>query len=133
MYKAIKNKKIIAISDIDSKFFMMNLDSIEEDNNHNSNDYEQYNGEYILKSEIPQSKKEDDVRNIRNNYLEKYVDPYQLTLRWNSLSDEEQINIRDYRQYLLDYTETENWWKENPLTYIEWLQSQEEPLENITE
>ena len=129
MYKAIKNKKIIAISDIDSKFFMMNFDNIEEDINHNSTDYEQYNGEYMLKSEIPEPSKEEkqaEVRTIRNQYLEKYVDPYQLVLRWNSLSDDEQFNIINYRDYLLNYTEEKDWWEQNPLTYDEWLESQEE-------
>ena len=125
MYKAIKNKKIIAISDIDSKFFMMNFDNIEEDINHNSTDYEQYDGEYLLKSEIPQSKKEDDVRNIRNQYLEIYVDPYQLVLRWNTLSEEQQNSIAAYREYLLNYTEIEYWWKQFPLTYDEWCEESE--------
>lgn len=72
--------------------------------------------------EKPQSKKEEEVRNIRNQYLEKYVDPYQMVLRWNALTEENQNNIINYRQYLLDYTiSSDKWFEQNPLTYDEWL------------
>lgn len=63
------------------------------------------------------------VRNIRNAYLETYVDPYQLVLRWNSLSEEEQESRKEYRNYLLNYTEEEKWWEHNPLTFEEWLKN----------
>ena len=53
MYKAIKDEKIIAISDTDSEFKFMVKDSVVEDTEHVSDDYDQYNGEYLLKSEIP--------------------------------------------------------------------------------
>ena len=39
---------------------------------------------------------------------------------WNSLSEDEQKEYTDYRQYLLDYPETEDWYKQNPLTFEEW-------------
>lgn len=53
MYKAIKDNKIIAISDTDSKFPCLVCDEIVEDVEHTELDYGQYNGEYLLKSEIP--------------------------------------------------------------------------------
>ena len=53
MYKAIKDNKIIAISDTDSEFFCLVKDSVETDETHVADDYAQYNGEYLLKSEIP--------------------------------------------------------------------------------
>lgn len=53
MYKAIKDNKIIAISDTYTEFPFMIKDSVIEDTEHTSSDYEQYEGEYLLKSEIP--------------------------------------------------------------------------------
>lgn len=64
------------------------------------------------------------VRFIRNSYLDQYVDPYQLVLRWGTLTQVEQADIKNYRQYLLDYTEQEDWWESNPMTFDEWKQSQ---------
>lgn len=66
--------------------------------------------------------KEKDVRNVRNHYLEKYVDPYQMVIRWNNLTEENQNNIINYRQYLLDYTiSSDKWFEQNPMTYDAWL------------
>lgn len=58
MYKAIKDNKIIAISDTDSEFFCLVKDSVETDETHVADDYGLYyydgrNAEYLLKSEIP--------------------------------------------------------------------------------
>jgi hypothetical protein len=66
--------------------------------------------------------KKSQVRNIRNMLLIRYVDPYQLAIRWEELSDDDKTSIKGYRQYLLDYTEEENWWEHNPKTYNEWIQ-----------
>ena len=72
-----------------------------------------------------------EVRAVRNSYLEKYVDPKQLVMVWNSLTAEEQELYKDYRQYLLDYPQTEGWYEQNPLTFEEWKQSVEESEEVI--
>ena len=53
MYKAIKDDKIIAISDTDREFFCLVKDSVVEDTEHVADDYEQYNGEFLLKADIP--------------------------------------------------------------------------------
>ena len=53
MFKAMKDNKIIAISDTDSEFPCLVKDNVETDETHTTADYEQYNGEYLLKSEIP--------------------------------------------------------------------------------
>lgn len=63
------------------------------------------------------------VRQVRDFYLIQYVDnraksPFQ----WDEVSEEEKAVIGEYRMYLLDYTETENWWLQNPLTYDEWVE-----------
>lgn len=58
MFKAIKDNKIIAISDTDSEFPCLVKDTVETDKTHTTDDYDQYNGEYLLKSEIPAPTKE---------------------------------------------------------------------------
>ena len=68
-------------------------------------------------------------RSGENTLLLKYVDPYQLVIRWEELSEEDKLSIKNYRQYLLDYTKEENWWKQNPKTYDEWV---ENPLASNT-
>lgn len=76
-----------------------------------------YNGGWYLKGyapEKPQEVKEQEVRATRNQYLETYVDPKQLVMVWNSLTAEEQELYKDYRQYLLDYPQTEGWYEQNP-------------------
>ena len=70
--------------------------------------------------EKPVEIKQEEMRELRNRYLETYVDPYQLVIRWGTLTEEEQTDLINYRQYLLDYTNTEHWWETNPLTFEEW-------------
>lgn len=53
MFKALKEGKIIAISETDSEFPCLVKDGVEGDPNHTCDDYEQYEGEYLLKSEVP--------------------------------------------------------------------------------
>jgi hypothetical protein len=76
-----------------------------------------YDGSWYLQGyapEKPQEVKEDEGRAVRNSYLETYVDPKQLVMVWNSLTAEEQELYKDYRQYLLDYPQTEKWYEQNP-------------------
>lgn len=61
------------------------------------------------------------VRAVRNGYLEKYVDPKQLVLVWEGLSIDERNTYAEYRKYLLDYTNSDDWWLANPMTFDEWL------------
>ena len=82
-----------------------------------------YNGKWYIRGYEPQQpveEKQEQVREVRNSYLIQYVDSYQLILRWESLSEDQKIDIINYRQYLLDYTKEENWWEQNPLTLDEW-------------
>ena len=48
MYKAIKDNKIIAVSDTDNVFKFMVKDSIEVDEEHTSTDYTMVGSEYVL-------------------------------------------------------------------------------------
>ena len=83
-----------------------------------------YNGSWYLQGYAPeksQEVKENEVRAIRNSYLETYVDPFQLVIRWGTLSETEQSYLIEYRQYLLDYTNNDSWWEQNPDDYETWL------------
>lgn len=135
MYKAIKDNKIIAISDTDSSFFCLVCDEITNEQEHTTADYMQVNGEYVLTSSAEAiEQKKSDVRAVRNQYLETYVDPKQLVMVWNSLTAEEQELYKDYRQYLLDYPQTEGWYEKNPLTFEEWKQiiiDSSDEIENV--
>ena len=80
--------------------------------------------EDYLEAELPPEptveERKEKVRAIRNSYLVKYVDPKQLVLVWDSLSEEDKKLYADYRTYLLDYTKTDGWWLQNPRTLEEW-------------
>ena len=65
--------------------------------------------------------KSEKVRKVRNSYLVKYVDPKQLFLVWNSLTDAEKANYTGYRTYLLDYTKLPEWYEHSPKTFEEWI------------
>ena len=86
-------------------------------------------GDYLEAVNLPEPTVEElqaQVRAVRNSYLETYVDPKQLVMVWNSLTAEEQELYKDYRQYLLDYPQTEGWYEQNPMTLDEWKESVEE-------
>ena len=87
MYKAIKDEKIIAISDTDSQFLCLIKDEVIEDTEHTIEDYGQYNGEYLLKSEIPAPTKEQQEAARKVAYTAE-VDP--ITSHISRLRDEEQ-------------------------------------------
>ena len=93
---------------------------------------EGYDGHWYVKGYAPAKPEptveelQAEVRAVRNSYLETYVDPKQLVMVWNSLSAEDKKLYADYRQYLLDYTEIEEWYLSNPMTLDEWKQSVEE-------
>lgn len=58
------------------------------------------------------------VRAIRNSYL-SYWDFTQLEDA--PFTEDEKAKYREYRQYLRDYTEQENWWLQNPDDWLTWL------------
>lgn len=87
MYKAIKDNKIIAISDTDSEFFCLVKDTVETDETHTTADYDQYNGEYLLKSEIPAPTHEEQSEKREQAYKDE-VDG--ITAHIQRLRDKEQ-------------------------------------------
>lgn len=80
-----------------------------------------HNGEYVY--EIPVEELQAEARAVRNSYLEKYVDPKQLVMVWDGLSEEDRQFYANYRTYLLNYTKQEDWYLQNPMTLDEWKQS----------
>lgn len=67
--------------------------------------------------------KKQQVRGVRNNYLEIYIDSkIKNPFMWEDLSEEDKVELGNYRKYLLDYTKEEKWWLANPLTFEEWKQ-----------
>ena len=120
MFLGYQNDKIAFIANTKEELENMpcvTLDKIEK----TDKTYFLHNGEYVC--EIPVEEQQSEVRTVRNSYLETYVDPKQLVLVWDSLSEDNKKLYADYRTYLLDYTNTENWWLQNPKTLEEWEQS----------
>ena len=92
MYKAIKDNKIIAISDTDNAFEFIVKDSVVEDTEHTIDDYVQYyydesNAFYLLKSEIP-APSHDEQSEKRAAAYQQEVDP--ITAHIQRLRDMEQ-------------------------------------------
>lgn len=78
MYKALKDGKIIAISDTDSNFKFMVKDSVETDKEHTCDDYEQVDGEYLLKQDVPVDYKNEQIRAERQARYVAESDPLRL-------------------------------------------------------
>ena len=57
------------------------------------------------------------VREVRNGYLQA-TDIYMIADF--PISEAERNQYKAYRQYLRDYTQSENWWENLPLTFEEW-------------
>lgn len=86
MYKVIKEDKIVAVLDTD-EVVGLNYDEIIEDTDHTIDDYDQYNGEYLPKSEIPAPSKEEQSEKRADAYLAE-IDP--ITAHIQRLRDAEQ-------------------------------------------
>lgn len=88
---------------------------------------EMYNGIIYDNKEELTTAKQDFVRSIRNQYLVDYVDgAVSNPLRWADMSQELKDMYTNYRRYLLDYTNGENWWESYPLTFDEWKEQRDE-------
>ena len=83
-------------------------------------EYELVDGQPVKSTDKIIAIKSQNVRAVRNSYLVKYVDPKQLFLVWNSLTDAEKADYTRYRTYLLDYTKLPEWYEHSPKTLEEW-------------
>ena len=74
MFKAIKDNKIIAINDEEIKGGLQ-FDEMIEDEEHTVEDYEQYDGEYVLKKEVPVEYLNEQIRQQRQARFIAEADP----------------------------------------------------------
>lgn len=88
---------------------------------------EMVNGAYYVGEESIKEAQIKDVRKYRNYLLETEIDQIVSNpLHWTDLSNYDQEKYKEYRRYLLDYTEKENWWKSKPKTFDEYCDEDEE-------
>lgn len=124
MLKVMKEEKIVGVVEewnaIDQKFHP-DLITV-EDNEHQVNDYVMCGEEYLLRDDPRAIESEQNrVRSIRNSYLEQFVDPIiSNQIRFSEMSETDKEKILNYRRYLLDYTNNENWWQMLPLDWENW-------------
>ena len=82
-------------------------------------------GDYLEAVNPPEPSDEEKkarVRQVRNQYL-KQTDEFMIVDY--PITDEERELYKQYREYLRDYTLTENWWKVVPLKFEEWNKPKE--------
>lgn len=80
-----------------------------------------YNGQWYVKGYAPAEPETEiqiRVREIRDNALEQ-TDKYMIVDF--PISDEDRETMKQYRQYLRDYTQSPDWWESEPLKYEDWL------------
>ena len=98
MFKAIKDNKIIATNDT-GDFPCLVLDEIIEDTEHTLEDYEQYNGEFLLKSDIPTEVYNNQIRQTRQSLFTEQADPlkfdYDEALARYGETDEKTIEAKN--------------------------------------
>ncbi len=60
------------------------------------------------------------VRQLRDDYLQAYIDPQQLIIRWEALEEAEKNQLQTYRQYLLDIPQQPDFPKIDIMTFDDW-------------
>ena len=82
-------------------------------------------GDYLESVNPPEPSIEDkqvQVRQVRNQYLEQ-TDKFMIADY--PITDDERELYKQYREYLRDYTLSENWWESEPLKFEEWNKPKE--------
>lgn len=80
-------------------------------------------GDYLESIESPKDTKS-EVRNYRNQLISEMSWRVERASEQKSIGIESEDNLESllrYRQYLRDYTEQENWDKQMPLKYDDWM------------
>lgn len=102
--------------DLENDIFLK-FTKIEEVND----DVELINGKYYVGKEKINEALSESMRKIRDDYLVQYVDSVVSNpLRWADMSEEEQQDYKDYRKYLLDVPQSENFPGFEILTFDLW-------------
>lgn len=90
-------------------------------------DVELVSGKYYIGKEQIKEAKSEAMRKIRDSYLVQYVDSVVSNpLRWADMSAEEQQDYKDYRQYLLNVPQSENFPGFEILTFDVWKKEAKE-------
>ncbi len=79
-----------------------------------------YDGAWYVKGYAPEKPAEimqQEIRLVRNGYLQE-TDKYMIADY--PLTEEERQKVKAYREYLRDYTLTENWWQNKPQGFADW-------------
>lgn len=120
----MKGEKIVGVveswNDVDKKFHP-DLIAV-QDNEHQISDYTMVEGEYLLNDDpVAIEYEKNRIRELRNSYLVQFVDPIVSNqIRFSEMSETDKEKILNYRRYLLDYTNNENWWQKLPLDWENW-------------
>lgn len=102
--------------EIEQNLFLR-TDRIEEKNT----PVELVNGKIAVGTAEITTLKSAEKRRIRDTYLKQYVDPIvSNALRWQDMSDAEKTAIENYRFYLLNLPQSENFPNEAVKTFDEW-------------
>lgn len=86
-----------------------------------------YNGQWYVKGYAPKEPETEiqiRVREIRDNALEQ-TDKYMIVDF--PISDEDRETMKQYRQYLREYTKQKDWWESLPMTFDEYIADKAEP------
>ena len=100
MWKFIQENKIKEVRETDSFNRVFYVGEFEEDTEHTVDDYEQYDGEYILKSSVPVDYKNEQIRQQRQSRFATESDPLYLDyIEAQARGDE---TVEDKKQLWLD-------------------------------
>ena len=117
MFKALKDDKIVAINET-GEFPCLVHDRVEEDTEHQLSDYIHCDGQFVLTvSDEAIEQRKEQVRAVRNQYLEQTD---KVMLVDYPITDDERELYKKYREYLRDYTLSENWWEHSPKDFSTW-------------
>ena len=119
MFIGYQNEKIVLTAN--TKQELLNTPCIAFTNIAETNEpVEMIDCEYYLGENAINTARAKRIRNIRDEYLRKYVDPIvSNNLRWAELSGEKRNQYESYRRYLLDITSDINFPNINVLTFDE--------------
>lgn len=98
MFKAIKDNRIVGICETKIKGGG-NFDDQIEDIEHSISDYEQYNGEYVLKQYVPVDYRNDLIRQQRQARFAAEADP--LRLDWDESAARGEVQAEEKKQIWL--------------------------------
>lgn len=98
-----------------------------------------YNGKWYLKGFAPEKPTEEKAAEARAE-RDRMINSFDWRISRNN--DERELGLTEtddrelllkYREYLRNYPEEENWYKQNPMTFGEWKEKVDEPSEVVNE